>query len=108
MDHTVHTPSMMELYTSNGMECRQLKKYDTVIHDFHWKFGMQNGKIFPDICHPNFHQLEADELRDAPVLVFANKQDLPYSMPTAEVAKALRLDGLRSRKVRACAIKRKN
>ena len=30
--------------------------------------------------------LNEDELRDAVVLVFANKQDLPQAMPAAEVS----------------------
>ena len=30
------------------------------------------------------HLLDADELRDACVLVLANKQDLPYAMPAGE------------------------
>ena len=35
--------------------------------------------------------LEADELRNATLLVFANKQDLPGAMPTAEVAERMKL-----------------
>ncbi|KAL6740872.1 hypothetical protein Aduo_014182 [Ancylostoma duodenale] len=37
------------------------------------------------------------ELREAKFLVFANKQDLPNAMTTAEVIKALELHGLRNR-----------
>ncbi|OQV21889.1 ADP-ribosylation factor 1 [Hypsibius exemplaris] len=42
--------------------------------------------------------ITADELRDAPILIFANKQDLPLAMPTADVAKALGLDAIRAKK----------
>merc|ERR1712070_690620 len=41
--------------------------------------------------------LAEDEMRDAVVLVFANKQDLPNSMPAAEVTEKLGLQTLRSR-----------
>lgn len=38
--------------------------------------------------------LEVDDVRDCPLLVFANKQDLPCSMTAAEVIEALRLSSL--------------
>merc|ERR1719195_1816749 len=38
-----------------------------------------------------------DELRDAVLLVFANKQDLPGAMPTAEVSQKLGLNDMRNR-----------
>ena len=41
--------------------------------------------------------LQEDELRDAICLVFANKQDLPNAMSTAEVTDKLGLRGLRQR-----------
>ncbi|KAF7366050.1 hypothetical protein MVEN_00481200 [Mycena venus] len=41
--------------------------------------------------------LSEDELRDAPFLVFANKQDLPNAMNTAEITEKLGLHGLRQR-----------
>jgi len=41
--------------------------------------------------------LEADEMRDAALLVFANKQDLPNAMPAAEVTEKLGLHALRTR-----------
>lgn len=44
-------------------------------------------------------QLEEDELRDAMVLVFANKQDLPNAMSVSDIKEKLGLDRLRSRKV---------
>ncbi|CAH8533472.1 unnamed protein product [Schistosoma rodhaini] len=40
-----------------------------------------------------------DELRDVVILVFANKQDLPNAMSTAEVAEKLRLREIRNRPV---------
>uniref|UniRef100_A0A671RAQ6 Uncharacterized protein n=1 Tax=Sinocyclocheilus anshuiensis TaxID=1608454 RepID=A0A671RAQ6_9TELE len=38
-----------------------------------------------------------DELRDAVLLVFANKQDLPNAMPISEMTDKLSLQALRSR-----------
>ncbi|XP_043978934.1 ADP-ribosylation factor 1-like isoform X1 [Gambusia affinis] len=40
-------------------------------------------------------QLEEDELRDVPVLVFANKQDLPRAMSVDDITEALSLSGVR-------------
>lgn len=41
--------------------------------------------------------LQEDELRDAALLVFANKQDLPNAMSAAEITEKLGLSGLRNR-----------
>merc|ERR1712217_531124 len=41
--------------------------------------------------------LSEDEMRDAALLVLANKQDLPNSMPAAEVTEKLGLHNMRSR-----------
>ena len=41
--------------------------------------------------------LQDDRLRDAALLVFANKQDLPQAMTTTEVTDKLGLDAMRSR-----------
>lgn len=41
--------------------------------------------------------LGEDELRDAVVLVFANKQDLPKAMAAAQITEKLRLHSLRGR-----------
>nr|QXF29032.1 Arf1a [Gefionella okellyi] len=41
--------------------------------------------------------LGEDELRDAVLLVFANKQDLPQAMPVPEVTQKLALNSLRQR-----------
>jgi len=52
--------------------------------------------------------LSEDEMRDAAVLVFANKQDLPNSMPAAEVIEKLGLQSMRNRQwwvQSACATK---
>ena len=50
--------------------------------------------------------LNEDELRDALLLVFANKQDLPNAMNAAEITDKLGLHGLRQRtwfiQVRGC------
>ncbi|XP_021714373.1 ADP-ribosylation factor 1-like [Chenopodium quinoa] len=42
--------------------------------------------------------LNEDELRDASLLVFANKQDLPNAMPVAEITDKLGLHSLRQRR----------
>jgi len=42
--------------------------------------------------------LNEDELRDAVVLVFANKQDLPNAMSVAELTDKLQLHSIRNRK----------
>ena len=44
-------------------------------------------------------QLQEDELRDAHLLVFANKQDLPNAMNASELTDKLGLQELRNRKV---------
>lgn len=44
-------------------------------------------------------QLKEDELRDAVILVFANKQDMPNAMTAAELTNALNLGNLRNRRV---------
>merc|ERR1712190_80008 len=41
--------------------------------------------------------LNEEEMRDAALLVLANKQDLPYAMSTSEVAEKLGLNDLRRR-----------
>src|SRR3990167_10284240 len=41
--------------------------------------------------------LREDELRDAALLVFANKQDLPNAMSVSEITSKLELNSLRSR-----------
>ncbi|CAD6204881.1 GSCOCG00003030001-RA-CDS [Cotesia congregata] len=43
------------------------------------------------------NMLKEDELRDAVLLVFANKQDLPNAMSAAELTEKLGLNGLRGR-----------
>jgi len=44
-------------------------------------------------------QLQEDELRDAVLLVFANKQDLPNAMAAVEITDKLGLNQLRGRNV---------
>ena len=49
-------------------------------------------------CASELHAMLAfDELRDAAILVFANKQDLPGSMAAADVCEKLQLNKLRGR-----------
>ena len=50
-------------------------------------------------AHDELHKmLSEDELRDAVLLVFANKQDLPQAMSVAEVTDKLGLHNIRNRK----------
>jgi Arf/Sar family protein len=46
------------------------------------------------------NMLNEDELRDAVILVFANKQDLPNAMSASELTEKLRLSSLHNRSVR--------
>lgn len=41
--------------------------------------------------------LEEEELKDAALVVFANKQDLPGALPQEQIAQRLGLAGLKSR-----------
>ena len=71
-----------------------------------WRHYYQNtqGLIFVvdsndsdrvDAARDEMHRmLNEDELRDAVLLVFANKQDLPQSLSEADVASALGVDEL--------------
>lgn len=47
-----------------------------------------------EAAHELHKLLEEDELRDAAVLVFANKQDLPRAMSVSDITEALSLSGL--------------
>lgn len=44
------------------------------------------------------NMLKEDELREAVILVFANKQDMPNAMTAAELTNALNLNNLRNRR----------
>merc|ERR1711879_267746 len=74
-----------------------------------WRYYYQgtNGAIFvvdssdrdriEDAREELFKMLNEDEMQDAVVLVFANKQDLPNAMDAAEVTEKLGLRSLRNR-----------
>eukprot|EP00929_Paragymnodinium_shiwhaense_P076544 TRINITY_DN3937_c0_g1_i2.p2 TRINITY_DN3937_c0_g1~~TRINITY_DN3937_c0_g1_i2.p2 ORF type:complete len:186 (-),score=45.44 TRINITY_DN3937_c0_g1_i2:182-739(-) len=72
----------------------------------HYKLGSQ-GLIFvvdsndrdrvEDAREELNKMLSEDEMRDAVLLVFANKQDLPQAMPAAEVTEKLGLANMRNR-----------
>ena len=47
----------------------------------------------------NYFKLKEDELSEAVLLIFANKQDLPNAMPAAELTEKLGLNTLRNRRV---------
>jgi len=75
-----------------------------------WRHYFQNtqGLIFvvdsndreriQEACEELQKMLNEDELRDAVLLVFCNKQDLPNAMSVAEVTDKLNLHSLRQRK----------
>ena len=57
-----------------------------------------NGKDEFDTARQELHRMLAeDKLRDAVLLVFANKQDLPDAMSVNEVTEKLGLDKIRNR-----------
>merc|ERR1719506_2395871 len=74
-----------------------------------WRYYHQNtqGLIFVVDCNDRDRVEDAreeiakilseDEMRDAALLVFANKQDLPNSMTAAEVVEKLGLPNMRNR-----------
>merc|ERR1711970_543540 len=74
-----------------------------------WRYYYQNtqGLIFvvdssdrdriEDAREELMKMLQEDEMRDAVLLVFANKQDLPNSMTAAEVSEKLGLNSMRNR-----------
>lgn len=49
---------------------------------------------FGEARHELHRLLQEPELRDADVLVFANKQDLPHAVPAAKLAEHLGLNGI--------------
>uniref|UniRef100_A0A9I9D1Z9 ADP-ribosylation factor n=1 Tax=Cucumis melo TaxID=3656 RepID=A0A9I9D1Z9_CUCME len=57
----------------------------------------------PPLQYETLHAEFTDELRDAVLLVFANKQDLPNAMNAAEITDKLGLHSLRQRTSRALA-----
>ena len=59
------------------------------------------------VCNSNlflFLQLAEDELKDAVLLVFSNKQDLPNAMSVSELTDKLGLQNLRNRTVSQVAL----
>ncbi|KAH9998256.1 ADP-ribosylation factor family-domain-containing protein [Russula vinacea] len=64
-----------------------------------WRHYFQNtqGIIFVVDSNDGSVMLNEDELRDALLLVFANKQDLPNAMNASEITDKLGLQGLRQR-----------
>ena len=53
--------------------------------------------ICPPLTRLFLHCVDQDELRDAILLVFANKQDLPNAMSAADLTDKLGLHSLRQR-----------
>uniref|UniRef100_A0A6B2LLH0 ADP-ribosylation factor n=1 Tax=Arcella intermedia TaxID=1963864 RepID=A0A6B2LLH0_9EUKA len=75
-----------------------------------WRHYYQNTRIIMFVIDSNDRSrfgesrdeldktLREDELRDAILLVWANKQDLPHAASVAEITTALGLDAIRNRK----------
>ncbi len=61
----------------------------------YWTYGIWMVGNVPHTLCAQF--LTQDELRDAVLLVFANKQDLPNAMSAAEITDKLGLHSLRQR-----------
>ncbi|WAR24992.1 ARF4-like protein [Mya arenaria] len=63
-----------------------------------WRHYFQNtqGLIFV-VDSNDAERLSEDELRDAALLVFANKQDLPNAMPTSTLVDRLGLNSMRNK-----------
>jgi len=62
-----------------------------------WVVDSADGDRMDECAEELARLLKADELRDAKVLVLANKQDLPHAMSPAEVATKMGLHSLRDR-----------
>lgn len=63
-----------------------------------WKIVFQSIKILMLIYNL---QLQEEELSDAYLLVFANKQDLPNAFSVSELTDKLGLHSIKSRQVRS-------
>lgn len=91
---------------SGDIVSNQIKKSDR-FNDYFLDFQNTQGIIFVVDSNDRERVSEAreelqrmlneDELRDALLLVFANKQDLPNAMNAAEITDKLGLHGLRQR-----------
>ena len=77
----------------NDVICLFTKYYNI---DFYCFLSCVNINLH--LNHVSF-QLKEDELNDAVILVFANKQDMPNAMTAAELTNALNLNNLRNRRV---------
>ena len=77
-----------------------LKMVDTNPVDFICKLCLSSFCQSRSLIYILLHlQLQEDELRDAVVLVLANKQDLPNAMPVCELTEKLGLHTLKGRNV---------
>lgn len=77
---------------------KENRKGSSLAQQLGGSLGMPPPPQFPPSLIPS--QLQEDELRDAVLLVFANKQDMPNAMPVSELTDKLGLQHLRSRTVR--------
>ncbi|KAF0700323.1 Aste57867_9136 [Aphanomyces stellatus] len=57
-----------------------------------------DGDRLPQATDELHRMFQSDDLRDANLLVYANKQDLPHAMPCAEMVDAMRLHAFTSSK----------
>merc|ERR1712034_172961 len=65
------------------------------------RIGQGNGS-----AHSELHKIcQEDELRDAIILIFANKQDLPGALTVDEISRELELNKIRNKEwyVQACS-----
>ena len=97
------------LYTAAAYTLFKISLFTFILYSYHFKCYFQNtdGLIFVVDSNDRERIAEArdelnrmlaeDELRDAVVLVFANKQDLPQAMNPAEITDKLGLHNMRNR-----------
>ena len=81
-----------ERITEAQEELQKMVGFKILAPTKHWKG--------PKCTYNSGRQLQEDELREATLLVFANKQDLPNAMTASELTDKLGLQNLRNRRVK--------
>ncbi|KAA8910941.1 hypothetical protein TRICI_003952 [Trichomonascus ciferrii] len=106
---TIHTVGFhMETVKHRGRSCIMFEVGDQDKHRPFWREWWQSveGLIFVvDSTEQNFEETQAelqyrlqdDKLASAPLLVLANKQDLPNALPTTKLTQILELDLIKDR-----------
>jgi ADP-ribosylation factor protein 1 len=98
--HCMHSP----LFISTCSRLRRICTDFTGVHGLIWIIDSNDNERIGE-ARDELHMLVADDLlRDVPVLVWANKQDLPLAVRTSELVDHLGLPALRGRDwyIQAC------